>query len=41
LAEVVSDDDGGLILAPLLDRLKDQDSGGGIESRCSFIYEKS
>ena len=41
LAEVMSDNDSSLVLAPLLDRLKNQDSGSGIESRSGLVCPRS
>ena len=41
LAKVVSNNDGSLILAPLLDCLEDQDSGSGIESGSRLICDRS
>ena len=41
LAEVVGNDDGSLVLAPLFDCLEDQDSGSCIESGSRLICIKS
>ena len=41
LAEVMGDNYSSLVLAPLLDCLKNQDSGSGIESGGSLIYAKN
>ena len=40
LGEVVRDDNGGLVLAPLSDSIGDQDSGGDIKGRSSLVCER-
>ena len=40
LGEVVRDDNGGLVLAPLSDSIRDQDSGGDIKGRSSLVCER-